>query len=296
MKVQGVIPPIVTPLHEDETVHEEHLRRVTDHMIDAGVHGIFVNDTMGAFNLLTDSQQDRAIEIVVDQAAGRVPILAGVSDTSPGRVIPRSQRAQRAGADLLSLLPPFFGHFTREQIVRFYAQIARDVDIPILVYNNPWKMVTALDVPTMLELAQIPGIAGIKDANGDVGQYCQIVSALGGRPDFSIIIQTVSLNKVAMFIGADGLCEGRQNLRPQWWVALWNAARSGDWATASAMEGRIASLNAFDAFGDFWGGMEAALHELGLVDKITPRPYCSLTDREEKSRVSQLVRELLLAG
>ena len=106
MKLRGIIPPLVTPLQEDETVHEEQLRRVTEHLLDAGVHAVFVNGSMGAFNLLADEEQDRAIAIVADQVAGRVPVMAGVSDTATRLVIQKAQRAEELGADCLSVLPP----------------------------------------------------------------------------------------------------------------------------------------------------------------------------------------------
>jgi 4-hydroxy-tetrahydrodipicolinate synthase len=106
MKLRGVIPPIVTPLHEDETIHEGQLRRLTEYLLGKGVHAIFVNGSMGVFNLLKDEQQFRAIGVVVDQVAGRVPVMAGAAETSTSRVIDKAQRIVELGADYLSICRP----------------------------------------------------------------------------------------------------------------------------------------------------------------------------------------------
>ena len=295
MKLRGIVPPLVTPLREDETVHEEQLRRVIEHLIKAGVHGIFVNGSMGAFNLLADEEQYRAIGITVDQVAGRVPVMAGVSDTATRLVIEKANKAEELGADCVSVLPPYYGKFSRPQLVRFFREIARNVGIPLLAYNNPWTTLSIVDADTMLELADEPMIAGVKDSSNNAIQYQDMIRKLGGRPDFSILVGTTHLTSFGLFLGADGVIEGLHHLKPEWAVAIWDAAQAGDWESVNEYQLKLESLIPFVTYGEVWGGVELALRELGLCDKITAHPFVSMSDPDEIAAVKELVRTVLLA-
>ena len=295
MKLRGIVPPLVTPLREDETVHEEQLRRVIEHLIKAGVHGIFVNGSMGAFNLLADAEQYRAIGITVAQVAGRVPVMAGVSDTATRLVIEKANKAEELGADCVSVLPPYYGKFTRPQLVRFFREIARNVGIPLLPYNNPWTTLSIVDADTMLELADEPMIAGVKDSSNNAIQYQDMIRKLGGRPDFSILVGTTHLTGYGLFLGADGVIEGLHHLKPEWAVAIWDAAQAGDWESVNEYQLKLESLIPFVTYGEVWGGVELALRELGLCDKITAHPFVSMSDPDEIAAVKELVRTVLLA-
>jgi len=295
MKLRGIIPPLVTPLQDDETVHEEQLRRVTEHLIVAGVHAIFVNGSMGAFNLLADEEQYRAIGIVVDQVAGRVPVMAGVSDTATRLVIEKAHKAEELGADCISVLPPYYGKFSRPQLVRFYREIGRNVGLPVLPYNNPWTTLSHIDAETMLDLAGEPNIAGIKDSSNNAIQYQDMIRKLGGRPDFSILVGTTHLTSFGLFLGADGVIEGLHHLKPEWAVAIWDAAGAGDWEAVDEYQLKLESLIPFVTYGEVWGGAELALRELGLCDKITAHPFVSMSDPDEIAAVKELVRTVLLA-
>jgi 4-hydroxy-tetrahydrodipicolinate synthase len=294
MKLRGIVPPIVTPLREDETVHEEQLRRVTEHLIKGGVHAIFVNGSMGAFNLLADAEQYRAIGIVVDQVAGRVPVMAGVSDTATKLVIEKANMAEKLGADCLSILPPYYGKYGRPALVRFYKEVARNVSLPVLAYNNPWTTLSNIDAAVMLDLAGEPRIAGIKDSCNNAIQIQDMVRKLGGRPDFSILIGTTHLTSYALFLGADGIIEGLHNLKPEWAVAAWNAAQAGDWKALQQWQLKLESLIPFAMYGEVWGGCELALRELGLCDKITAHPAVPMSEPAEIAAVKRLVRDVLL--
>jgi dihydrodipicolinate synthase/N-acetylneuraminate lyase len=295
MKLRGIVPPIVTPLHEDETVHEVQLRRMTEHLLKGGVHAIFVNGSMGAFNLLKDEEQYRAIGIVVDQVAGRVPVMAGVSDTATRLVIEKAQRAEALGADCVSILPPYYGKFSRPQLVRFYKEIARNVGLPVLPYNNPWTALSTIDVATMLDMADEPRIAGIKDSSNNAIQYQDMIRTLGGRPDFSILLGTTQLTSFGLFLGADGFIEGLHHLKPEWAVAIWDAGQAGDWQKVQEYQLKLESLIPFVLYGEVWGGIEVALQELGLCDKITAHPYVPIRDPEMIATVKGLVRSVLVS-
>src|SRR5689334_9526802 len=136
MKLRGIIPPIGTPLTHDERVDTAGMRRLVRYLLDAGVDSIFVNGTMGIFALLSDAEQFVAIETVVDEVNGRVPVIAGVSDTGTKRVIEKAQRVEALGVDYLAAVPPFYYLLTQESCIRFYRDVAQTTAKPLFLYNN----------------------------------------------------------------------------------------------------------------------------------------------------------------
>ena len=294
MKLHGIIPPIVTPLDERERVHEEQLRRVTEHLLTCGVHGIFVNGSMGMFDLLRDEEQHQAIGIVVDQVAGRVPVIAGASETSTSRVIDKAQRIVDSGADYLSILPPYYGAFTSAQLVRFYQTVARNVGLPVLAYNNPWKLLSRMDVPVLLQLADEPNVVGVKDSCEDAIHYQSLVRGLSGRDGFSVLLGTTRLSTWGLFLGADGLIDGLHIMKAEWAVELWNAAQRGHWPGVQDYQRRLEMLISLVECEEWLGAFELVLRELGLCDKITAHPLVPLSDRDLIRRVQGLVQDLLL--
>lgn len=295
MKLHGIIPPIVTPLDERERVHEEQLRHVTEHLLGCGVHGIFVNGSMGMFNLLRDEEQLRAITVVVDQVDGRVPVMAGASETSTTRVIEKAQRIVESGPDCLSVLPPYYGKFTSAQLIRFYQTVARNVSLPLFAYNNPWTMPSSLDVPALVQLADEPNLVGVKDSCQDAAHYQALVRELGTRQDFTILLGTTKLSTFGLFIGADGLIEGLHNIKADWAVKLWNAAQRGDWDAVDDYQRKLEALIPFAEPEEWLGALELVLRELGLCDKITAHPLVPLSDPQEIRALRARTRELLLS-
>src|SRR3954454_19388981 len=128
-KLTGVIPPIATPVTGDDRVDTAGLRRLTRYLLDSGVHGLCANDSMGGFFFLTDAEQLRAIETVVDEVNGRVPVLAGLGETGTSRARPKAREMQRCGAQCLSVLPPFYFSTSQEQLIAYFSEIAAAVDI-----------------------------------------------------------------------------------------------------------------------------------------------------------------------
>jgi len=292
MKLHGIVPALVTPLTEDERIDEAGLRRLVDFLLRGGVHGLFVNGSMGVFNLLKDEEQLRAIEIVVDQAAGRVPVMAGVSDTCTSRVIDKARQAARLGADFLSVLPPFYDTYTPKQVVRFYKSVAGAVDRPVLAYNNPFTMLTSMNVAIIAELAEIPNFAGIKDSCNNAVQYQEELRLLGGRPNFSILLGTTKLMTLGLFMGADGFIDGLHNIQPEWYVKLWDAGQAGDWAAAREWQLKVEALIAFASYEEWLGAFELLMREMGICERLVAQPLVPLTDAKSVDAVRALMREL----
>lgn len=292
MKLRGIIPPIATPLLPDERVDERGLRRLVRHLLDAGVHGLFVNGSMGGFALLTDREQRRAVEIVLQEVNGRVPVIAGASETGTRRVIAKAREMARAGADFLSVLPPYYFRLTQESALRFFQEIARAVERPLFIYNNPTLVGFSLEVATVLELSREPTIVGIKESDPRCERWLELLRSFREREDFTILLGTERLMPVALLLGADGIVGGLHNVAPRLAVDLYEAARCGDYVRALALQERLTQLWRIFEFGEIWGGLEAALQYLGLCEKVTAHPYRPL-EPEERRQVEAILRAYL---
>lgn len=291
MKLKGIIPPIATPITSDERVDEPAMRRLVNYLINSGVDAIFVNGSMGIFALLTDKEQARAVEIVVDETDKRVPVLAGIADTGTRRVIERAKHLQALGADYFTALPPFYFILTQESAIRFFREVAQAVETPLFLYNNPVLTKFNLSVESIRELSQEPNVAGLKDSSQDCNRWTQIVAAFQDRDDFSFVLGTELLIPVAFMLGADGVVGGAHNVAPVIAVELYKAVLDNNYPRALELSGQLEKLCGIFEYGEIWGGFEAAMSYLGIADKVIASPYRG-PQEAEREKVEAILKGL----
>ncbi|MEZ5344957.1 MAG: dihydrodipicolinate synthase family protein [Pyrinomonadaceae bacterium] len=290
MKLKGIVPPIGTPVTEDERVDEKGLRNLVRHLIGGGVHGVFVNGTMGCFALLTDEEQIRAVEIVADEVGGRVPVVAGVSDTGTNRVIKKIKQVEKFGVDFITAVPPYYFRLGQTQGVSFFRDIAQAAQSPVLIYNNPYLTKLDLDIPSLIELSKEPNIVGLKETNQDCNRWTKLFETFRGNEDFSILLGTELLIAQGMLMGADGAIGGAHNIAPAFGVGLYDAAASGDYKLAMEFTDKLSLVCKVFEYGEIWGGFEAALQVLGICEKTVFAPYQSATD-EDREGVRKILEQ-----
>lgn len=164
---KGIIAAMVTPLTETYRVNEKGLRGLVNHLINGGVHGLFVVGTSGEFYGFTPEQRRKAFEICVDETKGRVPVYAGVNGITTKEAIAFAHMAEEVKADAISVLTPMFISLTQEELYNHYAEIAASTSLPMLLYNNVGKTNINISIDTAVRLSQIDNIVGIKDSSGD---------------------------------------------------------------------------------------------------------------------------------
>lgn len=147
--IKGIIPPIITPMKVDETVNEQELRNQVNRLIEAGVHGLFAFGTNGEGYILSDKEKEKVLSVVIEEAAGRVPIYAGTGCVSTKETIEMSKLAQRLGADVLSIITPWFAKASQEELAEHYTAVAEEVELPIVLYNIPARTGNALAPKTV---------------------------------------------------------------------------------------------------------------------------------------------------
>jgi 4-hydroxy-tetrahydrodipicolinate synthase len=278
MKVKGRIVPIATPLAEHEYVNEVQLRSLVDYLIGKGVHGFWANGGFGGQTYLRDEQQVRAVRIVVDQTRRRVPVLAGISDTSVTRVLDKASRISSCGPDGLFLLITPYDSLTNSQVIAYYEDVAEHVDLPLYIYNNPWATHHAMDSDTIIRLGHHPNIVGIKDSSENPYLFVALAEHFRGS-DFTLLAGTMPLDCFALSLGFDGVIDPTDQIYTDLAVAQFEAAQAGDWARAFSIQHRLDKIGRLLMnLGDYRAGMEACMAMLGLCERIRPRPFPAIED------------------
>ena len=168
--IKGVIVPILTPVNENEFIDEAKLRDQVNYVIEGGVLGILAFGSNGEFYVIEEDEMERGLKIMIDQAAGRVPVYFGIGANSTKKCCRLAQMAVRCGAAGISVLQPMFLKPTHDELFLHFKTIAGSIpDTPVLLYNNPGRVGYALTPPLVDELAhQMPNIVGMKDTSGDI--------------------------------------------------------------------------------------------------------------------------------
>lgn len=248
--LRGVVPPVCTPLAPSGEVDTASLARLVEHLVAGGVHGLFALGSTSEIAYLTDEQRATALEVVVNAADGRVPVLAGVIDTTTARVVEHARAAAELGADAVVATAPFYTRTHPTEIARHFRRVRAAVDLPLFAYDLPVSVHTKLSAALVRELAEDGTLAGLKDSSGDEGGLRRLIVALGGRegrdggpaPEFSILTGSELTVDAALLAGADGVVPGIGNVDPAAYVRLYDAARAGDWETAAKEQERLIDL------------------------------------------------------
>ncbi len=293
-RLRGVMAVLVTPLTEDESVDEGAWRRLIHRVIEGGSHAVVVLGTAGEFAALRDDVKRRALGIAVEEVAGRVPLIVGTGEPGTRRAVARAQEAARLGADAAMVVPPYYYPCDQAAVLAHYRAVAAEGGLPIILYNIPQFTKVPLEVPTVVTLAQEPGIVGIKDSSGNLGGYQQMVTQAQSET-FAVITGSDHLLYASLAFGGDGCIGTGLNLAPHWFVGLWEAAHAGRWQEALALQKRITALHAAIAYGDFPASIKAALAVMGIGNGQVAAPRRSAT-AAERERVAQSLREMGLLG
>jgi 4-hydroxy-tetrahydrodipicolinate synthase len=285
----GVVPPVVTPLTASFEVDYGSFTRVIDHLLDAGVHGLFVLGSTSEVVFHDEATRRRILEHAVKQVSGRVPIFAGVIDPATDRVIGHSKAAQSAGADAVVVTAPFYARTSQPEIVDHFRYVRDALDIPVIAYDIPVCVHTKLERQTTVTLAKEGTIAGLKDSSGDDGNTRYVLADTAHLPDFFCMTGSEIVVDSVLAMGAHGVVPGLGNVDPHGYVRLWNLCQAGDFVAARKEQERLCqlfemvrvSLGRTSAGSAGVGAFKTAMRRLGVIDtNIMARPQRSLNDQE----------------
>ncbi|KIL39191.1 dihydrodipicolinate synthase [Gordoniibacillus kamchatkensis] len=275
--IRGVIPPIVTPVDADECVDEQRLRRVVEHVIDGGVHGILSLGSNGEFYGLDPEQQQRAVAVTIDQVNGRVPVYMGIGAIATKECVRLARLGESLKAQALTILPPMFVSLTEEELYRHFLKVAEAVSLPILLYNNPDRVGNNISAGLLERLADIPNIVGVKDSSGDftlTAEYIRRTRNTG----FKVMAGRDVMILASLVYGAVGCVASTANIVPALVVDIYRKFMAGDLQGALEAQLTLAPLRMAFGLGSFPSVTKDAMNLLGLEAGRTILPVGGCTE------------------
>ena len=239
--ITGSIVAIVTPMHEDGSLDLDSLRGLVDFHVREGTDAIVIVGTTGESPTVNVEEHCELIRVTVDHAAGRIPVIAGTGANSTAEAIELTDFAKQAGADMALSVVPYYNKPTQEGLYRHFKAIAETVELPVLLYNVPGRTVADLANDTILRLAQVPGIVGVKDATGNLDRACDLIVR---APDGFALYSGDDMTCVAsIMLGYHGNISVTANVAPRLMREMCAAAAAGDGARARAIHFRLVGLH-----------------------------------------------------
>lgn len=250
-EIKGIIPPIVTPMNDDESINVAELRNQVNRMIEGGVHALFPFGTNGEGYILNGKEKQLVLETVIEETNGRVPVYAGTGCISTKETIEQCKMAQAAGADILSLITPSFAAASQNELYEHYKTIAAAVDMPIVLYNIPARTGNAIAPATVGKLAQIENIVGAKDSSGNFSNILGYIDAgKKADPDFAMLSGNDQLIIWTLLAGGVGGIAGCANVYPHTMASIYDLYMEGKIEEAKAANESIASFRACFKYGN----------------------------------------------
>ena len=286
IEFKGVIPPIVTPLTKDYKLNEKALRKMINHLINNGIHGLFPAGTTGEFYGLTNDEYRELLEITLDEANGRVPVYGGVNHITTRGAIKLAEVAQDVGVDALSILTPMFISPTQEDVYRHYKNIAESTDLPIILYNNKPKTGVDITPNTVKRLADIKNIVAVKDSTGDMTNTEEYLRLTRDK-DFSVLIGRDTMIYAGLCHGATGAIASCSNVAPRIAADIYDKFVLGYIEASLEAQYKLAPLRIAFNLGTFPAVIKEGLKLQGIDVGPCYEPVGSLSveEREELRKI-----------
>ena len=284
---------LVTPFTRSGDLDEAALRRLVKRQVEAGIDVLVPCGTTGESATLTAEEQQRVIAMTVEEAAGRVPVLAGAGANDTRVAVEKSRAAAALGASGILSVGPYYNKPTPEGYYRHFSTIADAVAIPIVVYNVPGRTGSNIDVRTQLRLAAHPNITAVKEASGNLGQVMEILR--DRPPAFEVLSGDDAFTLAFMALGGEGVISVAANQVPGPMHDLAAACARGDFASARSLHNRLLKLINLNFIESNPVPVKAALALMGLCEESFRLPLCPPTEATREALRGALLELGLLA-
>jgi len=283
----GIIPAMVTPLTADDAINERALRRLANHLIDGGCHALFAIGSQGEFWAFSAEEKQRVWEIVVAEARGRVPVYAGTAAVTTREAIALTRLAEKAGADAVSVLTPYFISPNDNELFDHYKAIAESTTLPVLLYSNPARTGVRLSASLVARLAEVPNIVGIKDSTGDLELAAEYIRTAPEK--FSVLMGRDTLIYAGLLYGAKGAIAATANVKPRLVADIYDKFLAGDLEGARRAQRALAPLRLAFSWGTFPVVIKEALDLMGMEGGPSRSPVGPLTGEQRERLKGVLV-------
>lgn len=298
--VRGIIPPLVTPLAEPDSLDVAGLEKLIEHVLVGGVHGLFILGTTGEGPSLGYRLRRELIRRTCAQVAGRVPVLVGVTDTAWPEMLEMTGCAEECGATAVVVAPPYYFTLGEPDLLRLIESLAARSALPLYLYNQPQLTKMSFSPEIVETAAQIPNVAGLKDSSGDIAYLNQVLERVRHHPGFSVLVGPEHLLLEALDLGAQGGVPGGANLFPALPVELYQEFLAGNHDRASELQRRIVTLgaplwNVVEPGPGFIRRLKTALNLLGLASAKPAWPCVESSPEERRQIEEHLIQHGILS-
>lgn len=293
--LNGIVPPLITPLLDADTLDHEGLVKLINHVIGGGIHGLFLLGTTGEGPSLSKRIQYELVEEAVKIIDRRVPVLVGISDSSFIESIKLSEHAAACGADAVVLAPPYYFPAGQPELLEYLQNLTPRLPLPLFLYNMPSMTKVNIEVDTLRRAADIDGIIGFKDSSGNMIKFHEYLKAMRDRKDFSILMGPEELLAEAVLFGGHGGVTGGANICPELFVKLYNAAKAQNMKEVIELQTRLFELRRLYSCGSyastFIKGVKCALNLKGICSDFMAEPFRSFREPERR-KVRAILEQL----
>ena len=294
--LRGIVPPLVTPLLDNNTLDLEGLEKLIEHVIAGGVHGLFILGTTGEAQSLSYELRAEMIKQSARIVKNRLPLLVGISDTSLADSISLSQVAYESGADALVSAPPYYFATGQPELAEFYESLIPQLELPIYLYNMPSHTKVNFAPSTIKRIAENEKVIGFKDSSANGTYFQQVMYEMRDRKDFSIFVGPEEMMAEVVLMGAHGGVNGGANMFPKLYVDLYNAAATHNMVEVRRLHAIVMQISAtiysVGSFGSsYLKGVKCGLSVLGICNDYLAAPFNKF-DEEHKNRIRLAIENL----
>jgi 4-hydroxy-tetrahydrodipicolinate synthase len=286
-QIRGNIVALVTPF-KDKKIDETALRNLVNFHIENGTNGILPCGTTGESPTLSHQEHDDVIRIVVEESAGRIPVMAGTGSNSTAEAIEMTQHAEEIGADAILSVCPYYNKPTQMGLYEHFTSIAESTSLPIILYSIKGRTGINMEPGTVLNLSQTENIVGIKEASGDLGQMSEIISIT--PEDFLLFSGDDGLNLPVLSLGGAGVISVLSNIIPNEVSRLIDLVSANDLGSARDLHYRMLNLSKVMFCETNPSPIKEAMFKMGMCERDVRLPLCHISDDNRKTLVNELIR------
>lgn len=296
--LHGIVPPLVTPLLDNNTLDLKGLSNLIEHVIKGGVHGIFILGTTGEAQSISFSLRAKLIEETSKLLKGRLPLLVGISDTSLADSVALANIAKENGADAVVAAPPYYYATGQPELAEYYETLIPQLPLPIYLYNMPTHTKVSFAPETIKRIAKDPKVIGFKDSSANGSFFQSVLYEMREHKDFAILVGPEEMTAEVVLLGASGGVNGGANLFPKLYVDLYNAAAKGDIPAVRELQEKVMQISRLVYTQGKYGssylkGLKCALGILGICSDHMAPPFNKF-DGECKKNIEKALKEIKL--
>lgn len=295
-QLKGIVPPMITPLIDTDTLDIQGVKNLVEHLINGGVNGIFILGTTGEAQHLSVKIKQELIKHTCLAVNGRVPVLVGITDTSVYESIKLAELAAEYKAAALVAAPPYYFALGQPELVEYYGLLADKCPLPLYLYNMPSHTKTMIEPDTVLALSSHKNIIGLKDSSANGVYFCKLLTMFKNRPEFGLFVGPEEMMASVVLMGAHGGVSGGANVYPQIFVDVYNAAAEKNVDKTIELQDKMMQVSkelySIGRFGSSYiKGIKTALALKGICSDFLAQPFNLFRD-PEKEKVKAAVAKL----